>query len=513
MKKFEGRGVEWFIIVKSSFCWALACVFWAVQFSLGGREASAQDIEVRYALKTLRPNHMLTLAFSPNGEFLANTDGKGGVQLWNLHSGKSKLTLSMDDLSQRACCLAFSPNGDTLALGFVGKIGFWDITTRTERNRIATDEHFVPSFVIFAPDGKTLAALRQSRNAGLWELPTGQLRATIPLSISVKSMTFSPNAKTLTWVAGSSLYLWSEKNRFEAVLPLVTSNLECVAFAPSGDILAAGGFSETVLLEVASRKGIAKLDGRDDRITHVAFSPDGRTLATANGRAQNIHLWEIHTRKVRGILDKQNALALAFSPDGRCLAVGCRDGTINLWDLAKVKSKPPGTMDVDRLWSAMGNEDAQLAYDAIRTLSAFPGQSLPLLREQLRPLLITTDELKKINRLLAAMNSDDFATREKASNDLAHIGSRAGAGLSRALADKPSLEFRKRASEALERIERQSKGDSLQVLRAVEVLEHIGTAEARALLRTLAEDAAEVYLWREAQATLARLGKRPTPKP
>jgi hypothetical protein len=159
------------------------------------------------------------------------------------------------------------------------------------------------------------------------------------------------------------------------------------------------------------------------------------------------------------------------------------------------------------------DEDATIAYRAIRTMTAFPAQTLPLLRKHLLPLSVGAEEARKLVSLIADLDSDDFATRERANKKLEEAGLRAEGTLQQTLAKSPSLEVRRRGLKLLEGIERKKKIEPIQQLRALEVLEHIGTAEARALLADVAKGVPEARLTQEAKASLARLAKRPLAKP
>lgn len=119
-----------------------------------------------------------------------------------------------------------------------------------------------------------------------------------------------------------------------------------------------------------------------------------------------------------------------------------------------------------------------------------------------------------MGRLIADLDSDDFTVREKAKKQLRQLGERAEPGLREALKGKSPLEARRRIEELIEELQALSTSpDCLRELHAVEVLEHIGTAEARQMLRTLADGAAHARLTREAKASLQRLDKRFVPKP
>ncbi|HEY7426000.1 MAG TPA: hypothetical protein VH682_17350 [Gemmataceae bacterium] len=242
-------------------------------------------------------------------------------------------------------------------------------------------------------------------------------------------------------------------------------------------------------------------------------------LAVMDGNGES-HLWEIASRKERAVFrggerisEPKYDVPFAFSPDGQMFAVRCRDGTIKVWDLARVDRKPPDATETARLWTLLADEDAAVAYRAIRTLTAFPTHLLPLLRKQFHPSQNSEEQTRKIDRLLANLDSEDFGIRQKAYKELEHFGWRAEEALQRMLAGRPSLEVRRRVSVLLENIEHRGAVESIQQLRALEVLEHIGTAEARSLLRDIAKGVPEVRLRQEAKASLARLAKRPTPKP
>jgi len=115
---------------------------------------------------------------------------------------------------------------------------------------------------------------------------------------------------------------------------------------------------------------------------------------------------------------------------------------------------------------------------------------------------------KRIERLLADLDGNEFAAREAAERELTELGDRAEPRLRQALEDKPSLEMRRRLQAILAGPKRLS-ADSLRTLRAIAVLERIGTPEARVLLEKLAEGAAGERVRQEAKGSLGRLKRRP----
>jgi hypothetical protein len=121
-------------------------------------------------------------------------------------------------------------------------------------------------------------------------------------------------------------------------------------------------------------------------------------------------------------------------------------------------------------------------------------------------------DLKRLRSLIADLESDEFAVREKAQRDLERMGEDAVPALRKALDSKPSAEARRRMESVLKKSRTLPPG-TLQAIRAVEVLENISTPGARRLLESLAEGAPETRLTREAKASLERLSKRPAAKP
>jgi hypothetical protein len=218
-------------------------------------------------------------------------------------------------------------------------------------------------------------------------------------------------------------------------------------------------------------------------------------LATLNAGANKVH-------------------ALAFTPDGKTLAAAeAPDTTIRLWDvsgLTRTRRRPTGGLtdkDLAALWADLAGADAAKAYRAARALAAAPKQAVPWLQERVRP--VAAPDLEQIARLLADLDSDSFQTREKATRELAGLGESAGPALRKVLAGRPSAEVRQRLEPLLAELDRpEDSPERLRVLRAVEALEHAGTAEARRTLERLAGGMPEARVTEEAKQSLDRLVKR-----
>src|SRR5262249_33491456 len=137
-------------------------------------------------------------------------------------------------------------------------------------------------------------------------------------------------------------------------------------------------------------------------------------------------------------------------------------------------------------------------------LAASPGEGVPALRDRLRPAKEEELDEAAVARLVKQLDDDDFETREKASAELEKRGPKIAPVL-RALLDKSkSAEVRRRLETLLDQWAKTPlTGEELRAMRAVEVLDALGTPEARQVLKALA-DGADSVLTREAKAVLAR---------
>jgi dipeptidyl aminopeptidase/acylaminoacyl peptidase len=291
-----------------------------------------------------------------------------------------------------------------------------------------------------------------------------------------------------------------------------------VAFSPDGKTLASGSVDRTVKLwDVATGKERASLLGHADIVYSVAFSPDGKTLASGSWD-RTVKLWDVATGKERASLHGHTGQvhSVAFSPDGKTLALGSSDKTVRLWDIPasnqtdKRGEPAPSTtlsaQDLDSLWTTLAGDDAAKAFKAIAKLTESHQQAISLLKVKVRPAA-PEPNIQQINRLITELDSNEFAVRQKAVEELEKLGEQAAPALRKKLVEKPSLEVRQRTEQLLTKVEALTP-ESLRAVRAIEVLEHIGSSEAKNVLETLATGADGSRMTTEAKASLQRLNKR-----
>ena len=257
---------------------------------------------------------------------------------------------------------AFSPDGLTLATSGEDGVKLWDVATQqniaifspVDAGEISTGS-IMFTFLAFSPDGPILAtatsvSIRHERGTGwgivteLWDVATQQNIGPLPLAYDRQASTyveasiflaFSPDGTTLAGVAGHSIELWDVATKQNiATLKGHTHVVDSVAFSPNGKLLASGAADRTVKLwDVASQQNIATLP-HTHVVLSVAFSPNGKLLAS--GALDNtVKLWDVTTKQniatLKGHTDAVDSVA--FSPNGKLLASGSWDNTVKLWDV------------------------------------------------------------------------------------------------------------------------------------------------------------------------------------
>ncbi|MFG3343854.1 trypsin-like peptidase domain-containing protein [Streptomyces sp. NPDC048018] len=271
-----------------------------------------------------------TVAFSPDGETLATVGDDHTMRLWDVATGKARI---FRKLTNEVYSASFSPDGRTLATGDADDtVRLWNTTTGASRAIQAEGAGQVVA-VAFSPDGSTLATGGTDTKVRLRDARTGELRKTLPGHTDpVYSIAFSPQGSTL--VSGSTdstALLWDAATgrrlrKLEHPGPVYS-----VAFNRVGTTVAVGGADGTVQLW-STATGAARSTESGSAVASVAFSPDGRTFATGSDNV--VQLWDTATGAALTSLfgHTDDVQSVAFSPNGRILASAGLDRTVRLWD-------------------------------------------------------------------------------------------------------------------------------------------------------------------------------------
>jgi WD40 repeat protein len=267
------------------------------------------------------------------------------VRLWDVAAGTVRFDLYQDE---SVICLAFSPDGSRLAAGGDGSVvKLWDTATGKQLAGLEGHDTVVEGLA-FSPDGFELACA-DNNTIKVWKVADHALRFTgqRPQGINdyhFQDVLFSPDGRYVVGAGGNLqntglITIWDtatgKETRTWRAHDLAVTHL---AFSPDRRFLASASFDKKVILwnwdpTAAASRAYLTFQGHNDWISGIAFSRDGRRLATVSAD-QTAKLWDLKTGREALTLAAHKDLiySVAFSPDGTHLATGCQDGTVRLWN-------------------------------------------------------------------------------------------------------------------------------------------------------------------------------------
>jgi WD40 repeat protein len=367
------------------------------------------------------PRFGYTAAFCPDGKTLAVVGSDGILRLWDVATGRLLRTAGglPDGVSRSGGIypLAFSPDGRLVAAqSYHGEVlGLWEVATG--KQRVPGPGHDGPVQLLAAsPDGRRIVSRQElDPTLWLWDTATGRpLHALRGHTTRVAAVAFSPDGKLLASGGNSrdrTLRLWDVRaGREVRRLPLDPgTDVTSLAFAPDGRTLAAGaGQGGICLWDVAAGQVVRRFqayrpgaDADGDLnfwpVTALAYSPNGRLLASGCLGGQPFRLWDAATGRLVRELPVPGAAAsplLTFSADGRTLLTWGRRQAMSLWEVAsggeRGRLRSPPKADAARC-CALAPDGRVLAwtvypYEAVQVWDPFAGRPLGQVRGHRAPV-------------------------------------------------------------------------------------------------------------------------------
>lgn len=459
---------------------------------------------------------VFSVVWSTDGKTLVSAGQDGIIRLTDVASGKETKRI---DTKHAVRGIALSPDGKLLAVRAVaGTLELWSVENGNLM-KTNTLKNYTGHHLAFFSDGSAITAVGVGEKQVWHHLKGGASGSKTAGNLTGCAAVSPDGTKTVTTIGTAGLLrMYEYDGKLWRLRPLQIKNARAVAFSPDGKTLAVANADNTIdLWDYTTNQNIRKYEGLREPAVHLAFSGNGKTFAAIGSTDTTIRVWDADTARLRRqlVTNRANIAHLALSPDGRQIATAGNDGKALVWSVAARdlgKLGPPielSAKDLDSLWRDLANADLTKADEAFKKLVRGGDSSVPYLAQQIRAVAVPLVEAKQIDNLLKDLDSENFGVREKASKELARFGELAVGPLQKLLDSNPTPEARRRATLLLEKLKAPALSpERLRALEAVELLEHIRTAEARKVLEEIARTALIAQIQREARDALERL-KRP----
>jgi WD40 repeat protein len=480
---------------------------------------------------------ILALAISPDGKTaLTHSGGNQRLYLWEARTGKAIRNFGLHGAGMGH----LSADGCTFVLtSYAGKMRSWDTSAGKEIKQWDVGQNVRSTGL--SHDGKTVAVRTADQVIRLCDSTSGrQVRALqdeTPLEVDrgrlalpfgnsdfdFGHIVFSPDDSRFALLThdakmhGHIQVCDPVSGQHIRKIEMGRSTGVAMTFSADGRVVfTSTPQGEVIAWEVVSGK--RRYHVALPSVSALAATFDGKSLIVGGRRGELYFVNSVSGTRLGG-LDRTGhegpITALATSRDGKTLASGSEDSTALIYDLEAIcpvhgeKNRRPKDIGADAaeaLWKDLGSPDAGKAHQPMLTL-ANSTKGVALLQQRLKPTV--SADAKRLAQLLADLDADQFTTRKKANDELGAVGEGALEALREELkTPNASLEKRRLIERLIDRIEKGvSPVEVLRQTRALEILEQLGTQDARIALEEIAKGARSARLTRDVRQALKRIAR------